>query len=178
MYTPPDKQIYGDSATYKNWMSTLSMTTCRDCKKLHGTIYLIHEPPYVTMLHPNCNCSLVPMRTKKLGYVTQERWNGADVFIACLGKLPDNYITKDEAIAKEWRSYEGNLHDVLPGKIIGGDIFENDLKKLPEAFGRTWFEADINYEGGYRNDSRILYSSDGLIFATYDHYKTFYEVLQ
>ncbi|MBC8529578.1 hypothetical protein H8699_09085 [Christensenellaceae bacterium NSJ-44] len=31
--------------------------------------------------------------------------------------------------------------------------------------------------GGYRNGHRILYSSDGLIFATYDHYNTFYEIV-
>lgn len=85
MYTSPDKQIYGDSETYKNWMSTLSLTTCENCFNKHGTIYLIDEPPYEAMLHPKCNCSLVPMRTKKLGYVTQDRWNGADVFIACYG---------------------------------------------------------------------------------------------
>ena len=42
--------------------------------------------------------------------------------------------------------------------------------------GRVWYEADINYDGGYRSNDRILYSNDGLIFVTYDHYKTFYEV--
>ena len=178
MPTPPDKQIYGDSETYKNWMSMLSLTTCHDCKKLHGTIYCMEEPPYVAMLHPNCNCSLVSMRTKKLGYVTQDRWNGADVYIACLGKLPDNYITQKEAEGFGWKQKKGNLLEVLPNATIGGDVFQNKENKLPSSSGRVWYEADINYEGGYRNDSRILYSNDGLIFATYDHYKTFYEVLQ
>ena len=42
--------------------------------------------------------------------------------------------------------------------------------------GRVWYEADINYTGGYRNTHRILYSNDGLIFVTYNHYETFYEV--
>ena len=55
MYTSPDKQIYGDSETYKNWMSTLSLTTCENCFNKHGTIYLIDEPPYEAMLHPKCN---------------------------------------------------------------------------------------------------------------------------
>ena len=41
-----------------------------------------------------------------------------------------------------------------------------------------WYEADINYTGGYRNGHRILYSNDGLMFATYDHYETFYELTQ
>ena len=67
---------------------------------------------------------------------------------------------------------------MLPNAIIGGDRYYNDDGHLPDAVGRIWYEADINYESGYRNDSRILYSSDGLIFATYDHFQTFYEVLQ
>lgn len=67
---------------------------------------------------------------------------------------------------------------MLPGASIGGDIYRNDDNKLPQVDGRIWYEADIDYESGFRNNSRILYSNDGLIFATYDHYQTFYEVLQ
>lgn len=71
---------------------------------------------------------------------------------------------------------EGNLAEVLPGRIIGGDIFENRKHKLPEAPERVWYEADFDYAGGYRNSFRLLYSNDGLIFVTYDHYVTFYEI--
>ena len=77
-----------------------------------------------------------------------------------------------------WRSKKGNLTDVLPGYMIGGDVYQNDDKKLPEAPGRVWYEADINYEGGFRNRQRVLYSNDGLLFATYDHYHTFYEIVK
>jgi len=48
---------------------------------------------------------------------------------------------------------------------------------LPEKPGRIWYEADINYSGGYRNSERILYSNDGLIFITLDHYRTFIEII-
>ena len=51
-------------------------------------------------------------------------------------------------------------------------------KPCADNHGRIWYEADINYESGYRNDARILYSNDGLIFASYDHYTTFYEITQ
>ena len=61
--------------------------------------------------------------------------------------------------------------------MIGGDEDINDQGKLPAANNRTWYEADFNYHGGFRNDCRILYSNDGLIFVTYDHYKTFYEII-
>ena len=91
--------------------------------------------------------------------------------------LPSEYITKNEAIRKGWKKKQGNLAEVLPGKVIGGDVYKNKNSKLPDVIGRVWFEADFDYYGGYRNDSRLLYSSDGLIFVTYDHYETFYELI-
>jgi predicted transcriptional regulator len=60
--------------------------------------------------------------------------------------------------------------------MIGGDVFANSSAKLPSAPGRIWYEADINYVSGKRNRQRVLYSNDGLIFVTYDHYQTFYEI--
>lgn len=87
--------------------------------------------------------------------------------------LPDNYITKKEAKALGWDSSAGNLWEVAPGKSIGGDHFGNYEELLPEEDGRDYFECDIDYEGGYRNAKRIIYSDDGLIFYTEDHYQTF-----
>ena len=60
--------------------------------------------------------------------------------------------------------------------MIGGDEFLNDKEKLPRAPGRTWYEADIDYMYGKRNLKRILYSNDGLVFVSEDHYQTFYEI--
>ncbi|MBG9721854.1 S-layer homology domain-containing protein [Bacillus mycoides] len=91
-------------------------------------------------------------------------------------KLPDNYITKKQAKALGWERKEGNLHEVAPGKSMGGDIFQNKGNPLPNAPGRVWYEADINYLSGYRGNDRILYSSDGLVYKTSDHYKTFTEI--
>lgn len=56
-------------------------------------------------------------------------------------------------------------------------IYDNSDGHLPDKSGRIWFEADINYYEGRRNRHRILWSNDGLIFVTYDHYKTFYEII-
>ena len=92
------------------------------------------------------------------------------------GELPDYYITKKEAQKKGWVAKEGNLCEVLPGRAIGGDIFTNREKTLPVKNGRIWYEADINYNCGRRNAQRIVYSNDGLIFVTHDHYKNFEEV--
>lgn len=89
------------------------------------------------------------------------------------GHLPYNFITKKEAKALGWNSKEGNLEEVAPGKSIGGDYFGNYEEVLPEADGRTYHECDIDYEGGRRNAKRIVYSDDGLIYYTEDHYETF-----
>jgi hypothetical protein len=61
--------------------------------------------------------------------------------------------------------------------MIFGGIYENRNRHLPFVPGRIWYEADINYIGGLRGLERILFSNDGLIFVTYDHYLTFYEIV-
>lgn len=95
------------------------------------------------------------------------------VYLHTYGKLPSNYITKKEAQELGWVSSEGNLEEVAPGKSIGGDRFGNYDKMLPEEEGRTYQECDIDFDGGFRNEKRIIYSNDGLIFYTEDHYETF-----
>lgn len=95
------------------------------------------------------------------------------VYLHTYGKLPSNYITKKEAQELGWISSKGNLEEVAPGKSIGGDKFGNYDKMLPEEDGRTYQECDIDFDGGFRNEKRIVYSNDGLIFYTEDHYETF-----
>lgn len=87
-------------------------------------------------------------------------------------QLPDFYITKKEARANGWDAKAGNLCEVLPGRAIGGDRFMNREKQLPEETGRQWFEADVNYQCGHRGSDRLLFSNDGLIYLTTDHYRT------
>ncbi|CNE90512.1 ribonuclease [Yersinia kristensenii] len=88
-------------------------------------------------------------------------------------RLPDFYITKQQAREKGWNPKDGNLCKVLPGKAIGGDRFSNRERQLPDAKGRNWREADVNYRCGHRGADRLLYSNDGLIYLTQDHYKHF-----
>lgn len=89
------------------------------------------------------------------------------------GHLPENFITKKEAKALGWDSTKGNLGEVAPGKSIGGDYFGNYEGLLPEAAGREYHECDIDSTGGYRGAKRIVFSNDGLIYYTEDHYETF-----
>lgn len=95
------------------------------------------------------------------------------LYIHTYGTVPSNYISKTKARKAGWDSEKGNLWKVLPGMSIGGGGFYNDEGMLPDAQGREWFECDIDYEGGFRNAKRIVYSNDGLIYYTDDHYKTF-----
>lgn len=95
------------------------------------------------------------------------------LYLHLYGHLPDNYITKKEAEALGWQSNKGNLWDVAPEKSIGGDRFGNYEGLLPSAKGRQYQECDIDFDGGYRNSKRIIFSNDGLIYYTEDHYESF-----
>ena len=98
------------------------------------------------------------------------------LYIHTYGKLPVNYITKKEAQDMGWDSSKGNLSDILPGMSIGGSAFGNYEGALPRANGRRYFECDIDYDGGYRGAKRLVYSNDGLVFYTEDHYNTFEQI--
>ena len=95
------------------------------------------------------------------------------LYIHMYGHLPSNFISKTKAKQAGWVASEGNLDEVCPGKSIGGSQFYNDDGLLPEASGRTWKECDINYHGGYRGAERIVFSNDGLIYYTGNHYSSF-----
>ena len=97
-------------------------------------------------------------------------------YLFTYGKLPDNFITKKEAQALGWDSSYNYVSDVAPGKSIGGDRFGNYEGKLPKKKGRTYYECDCNYRGGKRGAERIIYSSDGRVWYTNDHYETFTEL--
>lgn len=97
-------------------------------------------------------------------------------YIFAHGTLPDNFLTKNEARQLGWDSSKNYVSNVAPGYSIGGDKFGNYEGLLPDASGRKWYEADANYTAGPRGAERILYSSDGLVYYTNDHYQTFTEM--
>ena len=83
------------------------------------------------------------------------------------------FFTKKEAKELGWVSSEGNLSEVAPDMSIGGDYFGNYEGLLPEAKDRDYYECDIDFDGTYRNGKRIVFSNDGLIYYTEDHYESF-----
>lgn len=95
------------------------------------------------------------------------------LYLHTYGHLPDNYIRKNDARDLGWDAGKGNLWDVAPGMSIGGDRFGNREGNLPDVDGRKYYECDINYEGGYRSGERIVYSNDGDVYYSEDHYANF-----
>ena len=102
-------------------------------------------------------------------YTTAE---DVSLYIYTYGELPDNFITKKEAKALGWPG--GSLEEYAPGMCIGGDYFGNYEGLLPEEDTREYRECDIDTLGAKsRGAKRIVYSNDGLIYYTEDHYDSF-----
>ncbi len=97
-------------------------------------------------------------------------------YLFVYGELPDNFITKKEAQELGWDSRRNDVSDVAPGMSIGGDRFGNYEGLLPKAKGRQYYECDCYYTEGNRNGCRIVFSNDGLVYYTGDHYQTFEEM--
>ena len=94
------------------------------------------------------------------------------LYIHTYGRLPGNFITKREAQVLGWPG--GSLEPYAPGKCIGGSRFGNYEGLLPEKEGRTYTECDIDTLGAEsRGAKRIVFSNDGLIYYTGDHYESF-----
>ena len=166
------------SKNYKHWISIPDNKRCVSCEKMHGKIYSADKAPkFKYKLHAFCRCIILWMQAIIAGNATDKGKDGADYWLKHYNELPDYYITKTEAKQLGWIRYKGNLDKVAPGKMLTKGIYRNENGHLPDAAGRIWYEADINYEKGYRGNDRILFSNDCLIFVTYDHYKTFVEIV-
>lgn len=94
------------------------------------------------------------------------------LYLHLYAHLPQNFITKKDARALGWNG--GGLDDYADGKCIGGDRFGNYEGLLPDAPGREYHECDIDtLHAASRGAKRIVYSNDGLIYYTEDHYESF-----
>lgn len=92
------------------------------------------------------------------------------LYIHLYGELPLNFMTKKQARDLGWE--KGSLEPVAPGMCIGGDYFGNYEELLPE--DREYTECDIDTLGkSSRGAKRIVFSDDGLIYYTEDHYESF-----
>lgn len=110
-----------------------------------------------------------PSLNQNGSYTTKEE---VALYIHTYGKLPPNFITKSQAQKLGWKG--GSLEPYAPGKCIGGDRFGNYEGLLPTAPGRYYTECDIDTLGkSSRGAKRIVFSNDGLVYYTDDHYESF-----
>jgi filamentous hemagglutinin len=111
----------------------------------------------------------------KMDLKTTQSANEAVESLWNTGKLPDYYVTKQQAAEKGWKPGKV-INNTTPGGQIGGDIFENSTNILPSSQGRVWREADIGLGNTISRSkqpgTRLLYSNDGLLYITTDHYET------
>ena len=108
------------------------------------------------------------MKAIVAGNATKDEKNGADFWIKYYEELPDYYISEQEIRDLGWKRGK-SPKKFAPGKMVTRGIYQNR---------RVWYEADINYYEGKRNKHRLLWSNNGLIFVTYDHYEKFYKVIR
>ena len=102
-------------------------------------------------------------------YTTKE---DVALYLYTYDRLPDNFMTKKEARKKGWEG--GALNRTIKGMCIGGDEYSNFEGTLPEADDRIYYECDIGtLHAKKRGAKRIVWSNDGLIYYTNDHYDTF-----
>lgn len=144
----------------------LSLTACGDAAQ---TIDAVQQAAQTVQELADAQEEETPDIEEAGTYTTKE-----DVarYIHTYGHLPENFITKKQAQALGWEG--GSLEPYAPGKCIGGSRFGNYEGILPEKDGRTYTECDIDTLGAEkRGGKRIVFSNDGLIYYTEDHYETF-----
>ncbi len=165
------------SKNYKTWHAALDLKACLDCAENHGRIFAFNDPTVMLPpLHTHCRCTLDKIEAIEAGHATNNGTNGADYWLKHFGKLPDYYISPEQLEALGWETGD-RPSKFAPEKMLGGSIYNNNERKLPHKIGRIWREADINYTPGRRNEHRIFWSNDGLVFVSYDHGYTFYEII-
>ncbi|EPB2251294.1 VENN motif pre-toxin domain-containing protein, partial [Citrobacter youngae] len=111
----------------------------------------------------------------KMDLKTTEAANEVVESLRNTGQLPQYYVDKTQAMTNGWKPGKA-LNNTNPGGQIGGDIFQNSTNILPSSAGRVWREADIGINNTMSRSNqpgtRLLYSNDGLLYITTDHYET------
>ena len=138
------------------------------------------EPPAPTEAVPTEAQTPAPAETETPSpalTVSEDGWYDSKeevaLYLHLYGHLPDNYVTKEEAQALGWSG--GSVERYTgEGTAIGGSRFGNYEGNLPKAPGRTYTECDIGTVGSSsRGAKRLVFSNDGLIYYTEDHYEHF-----
>ena len=151
-----------------------------------GNIATGHEEPLVATATPKPTehvITIIPTETPTPTVtptpeplIDEDGWyyskEDVSLYLHTYGRLPENYITKSQARELGWTG--GTVENYKEGAAIGGDKFGNREGLLPKKDGRQYYECDIDTNGrGSRGARRIVFSNDGLIYYTSDHYGSF-----
>ncbi|MEA5060613.1 MAG: ribonuclease domain-containing protein [Candidatus Pelethousia sp.] len=138
----------------------------------HLTEGILENTPLLPKSSPAQTPVLSPAPASLSEDGTYDSQADVSLYLHAYGHLPANYLTKNEARSLGWDG--GDLEPYAPGKCIGGDNFGNYEGLLPDARGRVYTECDINTLGkSSRGAERIVFSNDGLIYYTANHYDSF-----
>ncbi len=170
-----DAGFYDDSTLYGENSSSLSTTTTTTTTTTESTTTESTTEATTATETTTAETTINIETTEALlidydgTYTTKE---DVSLYLYTYGELPQNFITKKEAQALGWEG--GSLEPYAPGCCIGGSYFGNYEGLLPKESGRSYYECDIDTLGKKsRGAKRIVYSNDGLIYYTSDHYETF-----
>ena len=138
-------------------------------EEIPGELHYETEAPTLPQTEPPTDAPTEPPIDEDGWYYSVE---DVALYLYTYGYLPENFITKQEARSMGWSS--GSVEYYAEGCAIGGDRFGNREGLLPKAQGRQYYECDIDTNGfRSRGAKRIVYSNDGLIDYTDDHYESF-----
>lgn len=132
--------------------------------------------PTTEATEPTTEATEPPTEATEPEQIDEDGWyysaEEVSLYLYTYGHLPENFITKAEAQDLGWEG--GSVERFQEGAAIGGDKFGNREGVLPKAKGRQYYECDIDTNGkSSRGAKRIVFSNDGLIYYTEDHYETF-----
>ena len=117
-----------NSAKWRCWIAVRDLYTCKYCRDSHGKVFGIDEPIYdKSPVHERCRGTIECLKTIGAGFATRSGEDGADYWLKWRHTLPNYYITKEEAKALGWKAILGNLSDVAPEKMIGGDLYKTEM---------------------------------------------------
>ncbi|WP_252214037.1 ribonuclease domain-containing protein [Clostridium sp. CMCC3677] len=168
--------LFGPTVTKLNKSEKIAKTSevISEAEKVSKESEVITEVVDNTEAH-----NVVNYAKLKEQYKVTEYANDVVDSLKSTGKLPNDYIMKEEAMNLGWKPNKA-LKNYAPNKKIGGNIFRNEDGVLPNKQARTWYEADVGMDytkGRSKNPGyRVVYSNDGLIYGTYDHYVTVFKI--
>ncbi|MCR5399297.1 MAG: ribonuclease [Lachnospiraceae bacterium] len=162
------------SALLFTLLLSLQLTACSEKQPVYDLARDVNYPTE-TVNEADTYATEPQNATQKDGISEDGVYDDADSvaeYIHIYGKLPSNYMTKKEAQKLGWEG--GSLEEYATGMCIGGDYYGNYEGLLPDKKGRKYYECDIDTIGKQkRGAKRIIYSDDGLIYYTDDHYASF-----